>query len=245
MTNSLWFKRAILPLGILIVLILLVIILIPKNSKNPSNNQKSSTNSAQISSSKKVEIPTPTLETIFAGKETDLSKLDKNKIITLIATGDVIPARGANWPAVQSGNFHYNWEKTADYLKRGDITLINLEAPLMKGCPLATAGFTFCGDSRQVEGMVFAGVDVANITNNHIGNYGQAGITETINLLEANKIAWSGFSHLGTMTIKGTKFGFLGYNGIGVTINREEMQQEIRDARGKVDVLIVSVHWGK
>ncbi|OGY26925.1 MAG: hypothetical protein A2Z42_00850 [Candidatus Woykebacteria bacterium RBG_19FT_COMBO_43_10] len=188
-------------------------------------------------------IPKVTLESIFT-KQNNIKELDSRKIIRLIATGDVIPARGANWPAVTSGDFTYNWKKTADFLKKGDITLINLESPLTKGCPLQTEGFTFCGDARHIQGLVFSGVDVASLANNHIGNYGQVGIDETISLLEANKISWGGFGHLAIVQTKGTKFGFLAYNGIGAAFDREATANEIKSAKTKVAILVVSAHWG-
>lgn len=208
-------------------------------------SQKVASTTGKPAVSKEIKIPEVSLATIFSDKPADLKNFDQAKLVTLIATGDVIPARGANWPAVKSGNFNYNWEKTASYLKTSDISLINLEAPLLKNCPLASSGFTFCGSARQVEGMVFAGIDVANLANNHIGNYGSSGITETKQILEKNNIGWSGFSHLDIKETKGLKFGFLGYNGIGVKINREAMSNEIREARTKTDILIISVHWGK
>lgn len=222
-----------------------VLVIFFSESKTQKPSQKLASNSNRPAAKQEVKISKISLATIFGEKPTDLSELDQTKLVTLIATGDVIPARGANWPAVKSGNFHYNWEKTADYLKSGDITLINLEAPLMKNCPLTTSGFTFCGHARHVEGLLFAGVDVANITNNHIGNYGASGIAETKQILEKNNIGWSGFSRLEIKEIKGVKFGFLGYNGIGTKINRELLINEIRSARTKTDILVVSVHWGK
>jgi poly-gamma-glutamate synthesis protein (capsule biosynthesis protein) len=188
-------------------------------------------------------IPKVTLESIFA-KQNALGALDQNNLITLIATGDVIPARGANWPATKSGDFTYNWKQVADFLKKGDITLIDLEAPLKKGCPLISQGFTFCGDQRHIQGITFAGVDSVSLANNHIGNFGQAGIDETVSLLETNKIGWSGFGHFDIQERKGVKFGFLAYNGVGSTFKREEMTTEIKEARNKVDVLVVSAHWG-
>lgn len=188
-------------------------------------------------------VPKITLESIFQ-KQNDTSDLDPSYIITLIATGDVIPARGANWPAVTGGDFTYNWKKTADFLKKGDITLINLEAPLTKNCPLQTEGMNFCGDARHIKGIIFAGVDTVAIANNHIGNYAQAGINETKALLDANKIGWSGFGRLDIQTVKDVKFGFLAYNGISATFNRENIKNEIKEAKEKVDLLVVSAHWG-
>ena len=201
----------------------------------------------KVSDDPQVKLPPPipkvTLESIFT-KQNNVEELDSRKLIRLIATGDVIPARGANWPAVTSGDFTYNWKKTAAFLKKGDVTLINLETPLTKVCPLQTEGFTFCGDSRQVQGLTYAGVDVASLANNHIGNYGQGGIDETIAILESNKLGWSGFGHLDIQEVRSVKFGFLAFNGIGTLVDREGLESEIKAARPKVDVLVVSVHWG-
>ena len=189
------------------------------------------------------KIPTITLESIFQ-KQNNTGDLDPNYIITLIATGDVIPARGANWPAVTNGDFTYNWKKTAKFLTKGDITLINLEAPLTKSCPLQTDGMNFCGDARHIKGIIFAGIDTVAIANNHIGNYGKEGIAETKILLETNNIGWSGFGKLDIQIVKNIKFGFLAFNGIGTSINKIDLEKEIKEARLKVDVLVVSIHWG-
>jgi len=208
---------------------------------------KSFNTSVQLTDKPAAKVPPPipkvSLESIFT-KPNALSALDQKNLVTLIGTGDVIPARGANWPATKSGDFSYNWKQTADFLKKADITLINLEAPLRKGCPLMTEGFTFCGDARHIQGILFAGVDSVSLANNHIGNFGQAGIDETINLLETNKIGWSGSGHLDIQERKGIKFGFLAYNGVGATFDREGIATEIKEAKNKVDVLIVSAHWG-
>lgn len=204
---------------------------------------KPTTPQTKAAQKKELQIPKVTLETIFS-KENDLKDLPSDKLITVIATGDVIPARGVNWLVVSRKDFTYPFQKTADFLKSGDITLINLEAPLIDNCPLLSSGFTFCGDKRHIEGLLFAGIDVANLTNNHIGNFGTTGINQTKTLMDQNSIAWSGFGNLAIKEIKGTKFGFLGYNGVGPTINREQVAKEIKESKPKVDVLLVSIHWG-
>lgn len=238
-------KILLIALGLFLVLIASAIFLSQKTFKKPVLESKKTTAIKVANKKALTVIPTLNIDSIFSEQKINLSNLDQAKIVKLIATGDVIPARGANWPAVQKNNFNYNWEKTANYLKTANITLINLEAPLMKSCKLSSSGFTFCGNSRQIEGVVFAGVDIANITNNHIGNFGSAGIAETKKLLTDNHILWSGFSNLAIREVKGKKFGFLGYNGVGVKIDRESMSKEIQESKVKVDFLVVSIHWGK
>jgi poly-gamma-glutamate synthesis protein (capsule biosynthesis protein) len=237
-------KRLFIGLPFLIVLTLTVYFLVNfslsaqkllRSSKREANTKASAV--------KEIKIPKVTLETVFE-KENDFKDLSGDKLIRLTATGDVIPARGVNWLVVSKKDFTYPFQKTADFLKNSDLTLINLEAPLISNCPLLSTGFTFCGDSRHIEGLLFAGVDVANISNNHIGNFGSSGITQTKTLLDSNSIGWSGFGNLAIKEVKGTRFGFLGYNGVGPKINREQAAKEISESRPKVDVLIISVHWG-
>ncbi len=236
-------KKLLVTIGLLVASFGFFYFLKPAVSNAPTK-PSIPTSTAPSSKTKQVTIPTLSLNGIFDNK-IDVEGLDISKIIKLIATGDVIPARGANWPAVTSGDFTYNWKKTASFLKSGDLTLINLEAPLIKNCPLLTSGFTFCGDSRHIKGLLFAGVDVASLSNNHIGNFGDSGIDETINLLEANKIGWSGFSHLDIEKVKGVKFGFLAYNGIGTSLDLPAIKKEVSASKKKVDVLVISIHWGK
>ena len=62
--------------------------------------------------------------------------------------------------------------------------------------------------------------------------------------MEKNKIGWSGFGNLFIKETKGIKFGFLAFNGIEATFDRQAIKTEIKKARSGVDVLVVSVHWG-
>lgn len=235
-------KKLLIVIGLLTVIFTIFYFIRPSVSHAPTN-QKDEGETKSVEEEKEPEPPKLSVESIFDDK-IDTEGLDQSKIIRLIATGDVIPARGANWPAVTSGDFTYNWKKTAPFLKEGDLTLINLEAPLTKNCPLMTEGFTFCGDARHIQGLLHAGVDSVSISNNHIGNFGQGGIDETTSLLEKNKIGWSGFSHLDIQNVKGVQFGFLAYNGIGRSLNIDTIKSKIKNQKSKVDILVVSIHWG-
>jgi poly-gamma-glutamate synthesis protein (capsule biosynthesis protein) len=164
---------------------------------------------------------------------------------TLIATGDVIPARGVNWQASRKGDYLWPYRPTADHVKNADITFINLEAPIFAGCPVQTEGFTFCGDARHVEGLKLIGAKVANLANNHLGNYGSEGTTATIDLLEKNGIKSCGLGRMAVIEVRGLKFAFIGFNGVGVAIDRGAVREEISQARQKADVVVVQFHWGK
>jgi poly-gamma-glutamate capsule biosynthesis protein CapA/YwtB (metallophosphatase superfamily) len=202
-------------------------------------------------------LPTPvifhpekiSLERIFDDNHAFTATLSAEKTTTFIATGDVIPARSVNFQTTIRKDFTWAFKNTAEFLKSADLTLINLESPLPNTCSLTQTGMNFCGDPKHVEGLLSAGVDIANIANNHAGNKGNKGIEETVNLLKENNILVSGDGNILYKTIKGIKFGFLGYNDIEKPGNPSPAEDEviikqIKEARINSDIVIVSFSWG-
>jgi poly-gamma-glutamate synthesis protein (capsule biosynthesis protein) len=163
----------------------------------------------------------------------------------VIATGDVIPARATDGAIRARGDdFLYPVRETAAITSDGDLTVVNLEAPLIEGCPPHNSGFTFCGRPGFVQALVEAGVDVATLENNHIGNYGPRGIAETKERLADAGIDYADRATLAVRDVRGLKFGFLAFNGVGEAIDRASLSEQISAARPQVDVLAVAFHWG-
>jgi poly-gamma-glutamate synthesis protein (capsule biosynthesis protein) len=189
-------------------------------------------------------LPAVTLAAMF-GPKPSLARLDQRRLITLVATGDVIPGRTSNYLMVQSGDFTTPFAPTAPFLRKTDIALIDLESPLLTGCQPTVYGMAFCGDPRFVQGLTYAGIDVANLANNHLGNYGWAGVYETERHLAAASIAYCGMGVVAHLRVKGVPFAFLGYNGVGIDFDRAMIQREIRAEHRAGNVVVVSFHWGK
>ena len=172
--------------------------------------------------------------------------MDPSHVRTLLVTGDVIPARGVNYFATVRRDFLWPFRPTADYTRNADITYINLESPLFAGCPVDPGpSFTFCGDARFVNGLTLMGAKVVNLANNHTSNYGAQGITLTEQLLAKNGMQTSGLGPVAVIDVRGIKFGFIGFNGVGRAIDREAVKQGIARARQLVDIVVVQFHWGK
>jgi poly-gamma-glutamate synthesis protein (capsule biosynthesis protein) len=170
---------------------------------------------------------------------------------TLIATGDVIPARSVNSKLVMLNNFNFPYEKTVKLLRSSDITFINLETPLISDCKPTLEGMIFCGNQLNVGGLLYANVKVASIANNHSGNYGLNGVNSTIKLLTQNNILVTGnSSQSAIVNVRGKKFGFLGYNDIGgrqdgvAFADLSQIVKDIQDLKKTVDFVVVTFHWG-
>jgi poly-gamma-glutamate synthesis protein (capsule biosynthesis protein) len=188
--------------------------------------------------------PALSLEELF--HPTFNAPVDPTKIRTLLVTGDIIPARGVNYFATLKHDFLWPFRPTADYTKNADITYISLESPLFAGCPVSPAeSFTFCGDARFVDGLTLMGADVANLANNHLTNYGAEGVTATDNLLHQHGIQSSGLGPVAVIDVRGIKFGFIGFNGVGRAIDQVALKAGIARARQQADIVVVQFHWGK
>jgi capsule synthesis protein PGA_cap len=171
---------------------------------------------------------------------------DPGKVRTLLVTGDVIPARGVDYFATSRHDFLWPFRRTADYTKNADITYINLESPLFAGCKVDPGpSFTFCGDARFVDGLTLMGADVANLANNHLTNYGAEGVTATDQLLHQHGIQTSGLGPVAVIDVRGIKFGFIGFNGVGRAIDKTALKAGIERARQLADIVVVQFHWGK
>ena len=170
---------------------------------------------------------------------------DPAQVRTLLVTGDIIPARGVYYAAAQRRDYLWPFAPTADYVKNADITFVDLESPLFAGCPIKTGGFTFCGDARFVNGLKLIGAKVANLANNHLTNYGADGTTATNNLLQSNGILTCGLGPVAVVDVRGIKFGFIGFNGVGRAIDQTALKEGIASARQQSDIVVVQFHWGK
>jgi len=171
-----------------------------------------------------------------------------NQPITIIAVGDIMLGRAVNARMQKNNDFISPFILTVDYLKSADLTFGNLESPFFDNCPITNTGMVFCADYKAVEGLKSAGFDVLNLANNHIYNYGETGLNQTITLLNNNSIHPVGSlnSHLNDiyhLSIKGTKLAFIGYNLLS-SYKLEEIKKEVGQTKKRVDILILSLHWG-
>lgn len=191
------------------------------------------------------QFPPLDLAHIFSPKTSFVSRAAEDQLITVLVTGDILPGRSVHLKFTQNGDPTFAFVKTAQTLREADITVINLEGPLISNCPVFYTGFTFCGDPRFTEGLQFAGVDVVNVANNHIYNFGSAGLAQTLETLDKSGLLAAGEGRIANVTVKGIRFAFLGFDAVGKILDRSFVSGEIEKARAEADVVVVQFHWGQ
>lgn len=194
----------------------------------------------------------PTIDSVFMEDHSWIATLSAQRVRTLIATGDVIPARVVNFKVVQKNNSLWPYEKVKSFFdsQKKDIVFINLETPLTPNCEPTMEGMNFCSDERNIKGLTSIGVTVASLANNHAGNKGLEGIQNTTSLLAINTILVTGTKDPVYKDIRGIRFAFLGYNDIGHKeqgiswASEDRIRNDIKEARQKADIVVVAFHWG-
>lgn len=164
-------------------------------------------------------------------------------LVSVLLTGDIMLGRTVMTKSLDLKDPTYPFAKVAGVLRDADIVFGNLESPLIENCPREYTSLKFCAGPELVRGLTFAGIDVVSLANNHIANYGEAGITETKKILNENGVGWVGDGKVEVIEKGGKKFGFLGFDYVDI-LPAEHDFQLVRDLKSKVDVLIVGVHWG-
>src|SRR3989344_242986 len=204
------------------------------------------------------------LKDIFSKNLSVIRKVPKEKILTIVSTGDVNFANEINILSInQYKNFTWPFEKIFPAFRQADISLINLESPLFTNCISSGSEiYILCGNSKFIDGLKYAGINVVNVANNHIIDYGADNAREQIELLKNSGIVVSGVDDKSIMTVKNTKIGFLGFNDIkynDIEYAKEKESQDfiyqasdlnkmstlIKKMKQINDIVIISFHWGK
>jgi poly-gamma-glutamate synthesis protein (capsule biosynthesis protein) len=179
-----------------------------------------------------------------SGRTVSEVKIRTDSTVTILLGGDVMLGRNVMQTSLKNNNFSYPFENVRGISKDAAIFFVNLENPVVKDCPQTGSGFKFCTLPQMVEGLIYARINVVDLANNHILNYGSSGLSETEDYLRQEEILATGVGGLAIKQVGGITVGFLGFNLTTSSLNEEELEL-IKNSDPKVDYLIVGVHWGE
>lgn len=194
--------------------------------------------------------------------------------ITFNAVGDIIPGRKVAMKMAQNGVL-YPFQEVAPYVNGADIVYADLECPLSDRYSPPYQGVDFIAPSKTIEGIKLCGINIVSLANNHSTNFGTGAFADTLQLLQANGIAYVGGGcnadeayRRAAVDVKGIRISFLDYNSILGSINATAsrpgvawidmqpfaaddpedvamVQAAIRDAKRDSDFVIASFHWSE
>ncbi len=208
------------------------------------------------------------IETISTSTQSSVLSLEEP--IRIILAGDIMLDRGVEYMIEKygQGDFKFPFLKIADDLKNTDIVFGNLEGPISDKGEKVGSIYSFRNNPESIDGLTYAGFNVISLANNHAFDYGREALEDTLKRLKATGINYVGAGLNGNEAfspiikeINGQKIGFLAYTNLGpetwkavgensgiawVSENDfEKIKEEIKSAKAKSDILIVSLHSGE
>ena len=153
-------------------------------------------------------------------------------------------------------------DEIVDMIKDSDVAVLNFEAPIDGvGSGVAKSGPSISQDAKAPDVLKEMGFNVALLANNHMMDFGKDGCEATIKAFEGITTVGAGDSEeaykVKIIEKQGKKIGFLALcqYEFGIVESKEEgygvawvlsldVEETIRQAREKVDYLIVCPHAG-
>jgi len=189
-----------------------------------------------------------------------------NEEVSLVAVGDISFSRGVERIVKKQNDINYPFLKIQDFLKSADLVFGNLETPITEGVEIPDFEMIFRSNPGIEKALKKANFSILSLANNHTPNFGEQGLKDTFNYLNkiglqyvgAGKNEQEAYQPVYTET-KGIKFAFLAYNDKDVvpasykaSENRsgtafmeiDKMTSAVKEAKQKVDFVIISMHSG-
>jgi poly-gamma-glutamate synthesis protein (capsule biosynthesis protein) len=193
-----------------------------------------------------------------------LSATAGSNSIVLIATGDLLLGGSAE-ATVNKHGFDYPFLGVSDILHAADIATANLEAPLTRQTePVGDKIYTFKVAPKAAAALQRAGLTLLTLANNHIGDFGPVGVTDTIDALRSYGLRYTGagkdLKQARRPTAIATANGSVGFLAYSNTLPKnfyaksdrpgtapgyaDFIRNDVRKLREFVDYIVVSFHWG-
>jgi len=169
-------------------------------------------------------------------------------------------------PRIGTAAYRDLWGTVLPHLKKNDLNVVNLETTFTRSTNVVPKVFNFKSDPNHVRALQEANIEVVSIANNHIGDFGQKGLSDTIATLDK-----AGILHVGAGYNKaearapviverdGIRIGIIGAtdnepdwqataNQPGTSyFSTNQMEQLLADIKAlaqQVDIVIISLQWG-
>lgn len=193
--------------------------------------------------------------------------MEGEKIILGLA-GDVMLGRGVDKAIAQKG-YDYPWGNVLPLLRSTDMNIVNLEAALTYSTAAVPKTFNFKATPDKVQSLTRARITAVSLANNHVLDYNEEGLEETLRTLKAAGVHYAGAgtneeeaARPALITRSGFSLGLLsftdnepswkagprkpGTNYINVEDGRDQQRalEAVARLRPAVDLVVVSLHWG-
>jgi len=186
--------------------------------------------------------------------------------VTLVFGGDVMLSREIGNIMRRNNDYTYFWKDIKSLFADSDIAFVNFENPVSDRGQNVGSIYSFRAEPKSLEGLTYAGIDVASFANNHVWDWGREAFLQSFDLLTQNGIEYVGagknFTESHTAKIierNGVKVAYLGYTNLlpyslrqvdsvpsvaGIDVG--QIEKDIQKARDEgAHIVVTSFHFGE
>jgi poly-gamma-glutamate synthesis protein (capsule biosynthesis protein) len=183
-------------------------------------------------------------------------------------------AERANGPIEQAVDFAYIWGYAIGSMKEADARIVNLETSITSSEDYLNKGINYRMHPKNISCLDIANIDCCVLANNHVLDWGQKGLLETLESLEKAEIKYSGAGRNNNeakapciLSVKekgrilvfsfGLSSSGIPHNwkatehnpGLNVLTNLsmetiKRIEKEITQYKRAGDIIVASIHWG-
>lgn len=174
------------------------------------------------------------------------------KTVTISAVGDLTlgtdPSMAADtsFPAFQivHGNSYF-FRNVREILSQDDATIGNLEGALTTSETRQDKKFTFKGDPSYTDILKDGSIEVVSLANNHSGDYGEDGLTDTRKNLDQAGIDWCSGADIAYQELNGVKCAFIGIYAVENGLQSlDQVKDTVAEAKSQdAQLILVYFHW--
>lgn len=184
------------------------------------------------------------------------SEQEQVKSRQILFVGDMMWDRHIRLAAQEHG-YDYVLQPLGEFLTRFDLVVANLEGPITSQPSVSVNTipgepnnfiFTFAPEVARI--LADNNIHLVNIGNNHILNFGQSGLQETVGYLEEAGIDYFGYTgqeetpNYYVYDWADWQIGLVNYNQF-IAGSYQQVKEDIQLLAPQVDYLIVYTHWGE
>lgn len=193
--------------------------------------------------------------------------MTNQQLVTGLA-GDVMIGRGVDSTIKRKG-YSYVWGNVLPMLHSTDLNIVNLETTLTGADKPVFKAFNFKASRDNIKSLLEAKITLVNLANNHILDFSEEGLIETLQTLNSAGIKFVGAGNNGNeaskpviLCRKNISIGVLGftdnepgwkagtltcgvnYIDIGSKKDRDKTLGDIKRLKKETDIVVISMHWG-
>ena len=186
-----------------------------------------------------------------------LAAFGESTVVTVTCTGDFLPGSNdkikketyAFQQYIEKNGYAYPFANLQTLMAQDDITFVNLECPLNDSEPDSKSDLCFRGPTDYAAILPASSIEVVNLANNHMGNYGQAGYDSTVAALDNAGVKYCGTIEQGNsacyVDVKGVRIGFVGAYPLWNQNHPKDLEKSFKYLKDNhCDVIIAALHAG-